>query len=360
MNPEQSFGGTQAVSEPHRIDLQALSRYLQDRLPDFKGPLQAELFKGGQSNPTYKLSTPGRTYVMRAKPGPAARLLPSAHAIEREFRIMHALAGTEVPVAKMLCLCEDESVLGRAFYVMEFIEGRVFWDQALPSLQRSERGAAYDEMNRVIAALHRVDFAALGLSDYGRPGNYFERQIGRWSKQYAASITEPIAAMDALIAWLPEHIPQTAREDGRTCIVHGDFRLDNLMFHPTQTRVLAVLDWELSTLGHPMADFAYHCMSWHIKPGVFRGIGGLDLGNLGIPMQGDYLRRYCERTGVPEPSPRDWNFYLAYNLFRIAAILQGIAKRAEDGTASSAQAKDSGAGARPLAELAWQFAQRAH
>jgi aminoglycoside phosphotransferase (APT) family kinase protein len=272
---------------------------------------------------------------------------------------MHALAGTDVPVAQMLCLCEDESVLGRAFYVMEFVEGRVFWDQALPSLHRNERGEAYDEMNRVIAALHRVDFAALGLSDYGRPGNYFERQIGRWSKQYAASITEPIAAMDALIAWLPEHIPQAARDDGRTCIVHGDFRLDNLIFHPTELQVVAVLDWELSTLGHPMADFAYHCMSWHIKPGVFRGIGGLDLDNLGIPMQGPYLRRYCERTGVPEPSARDWNFYLAYNLFRIAAILQGIAKRAQDGTASSERAKDSGAGARPLAELAWQFARRA-
>jgi aminoglycoside phosphotransferase (APT) family kinase protein len=359
MNHDLSFGGTKAVTEQHRIDLLALSRYLQENLPGFAGPVQAELFKGGQSNPTYKLSTPARSYVMRAKPGPASKLLPSAHAIEREFRIMRALGSTEVPVAQMLCLCEDEGVIGRAFYIMEFVQGRVFWDQSLPALQNSERSAIYDEMNRVIAALHRVDYARLGLEDYGRPGNYFERQIGRWSKQYAASITEPIAAMDALIDWLPRSIPQAARQDSLTSIVHGDYRLDNLMFHPSEPRVLAVLDWELSTLGHPMADFAYHCMSWHIEPGVFRGIGGLDIASLGIPTESAYLRRYCERTGVALPQPQDWDFYLAYNLFRIAAILQGIAKRAKDGTASSAQAKTSGAGAKPLAELAWQFAKRA-
>jgi aminoglycoside phosphotransferase (APT) family kinase protein len=220
------------------------------------------------------------------------------------------------------------------------------------------RAATYDAMNQVIAALHRVDHVALGLADFGRPGNYFERQIGRWSKQYAASITQPIAAMDALIDWLPRHIPPSARDESKVCIVHGDYRLDNLMFHPTDSRIIAVLDWELSTLGHPLADFAYHCMSWHIAPGVFRGIGGLDLPSLDIPQEADYLKRYCERTGTPPPSPTEWNFYLAYNLFRIAAILQGIAKRAEDGTASSAQARSSGAGARPLAELAWQFALR--
>jgi aminoglycoside phosphotransferase (APT) family kinase protein len=350
---------TDTSSQALPFDLAALQTYLRARLSGFEGPLQASKFSGGQSNPTYRLSTPGGSYVMRAKPGPVAKLLPSAHAIEREFRVMQALAGAEVPVARMHCLCEDESVIGRAFYIMDFVEGRVFWEQSLPGMERAERGAIYDEMNRVIAALHRVDFTALGLADYGRPGNYFERQIGRWSRQYQASVTQPIAEMDQLIAWLPQHIPVAARDDGRTSIVHGDFRLDNLMFHPSEPRVLAVLDWELSTLGHPMADFAYHCMSWHIPPGTFRGIGGLDIAALGIPGEADYVARYCERTGMPQPSASDWNFYLAYNLFRIAAILQGIAKRAEDGTASSAQARASGAGARPLAQLAWQFAQRA-
>ncbi len=349
---------TVAMSSQHQIDIAALQSFLQHQMPDFAGPLSVQRFKGGQSNPTYKLITPSRSYVMRAKPGPVAKLLPSAHAIEREFRIMHALRHSQVPVAHMLCLCEDESVIGRAFYVMEFVEGRVLWDQSLPGMQAGDRAAIYDAMNQVIAALHRVDHAALGLADFGRPGNYFERQIGRWSKQYAASVTRPIAAMDALIDWLPRHIPAGARDESKVCIVHGDYRLDNLMFHPTDSRIIAVLDWELSTLGHPLADFAYHCMSWHITPGVFRGIGGLDLTSLGIPEEADYLQRYCERTGTELPSPGEWNFYLAYNLFRIAAILQGIAKRAEDGTASSDQAHASGAGARPLAELAWQFALR--
>lgn len=345
------------MTDQHRVDIDALQAYLSRQLPGFSGPMKLELFKGGQSNPTYKIVTPQRAYVMRAKPGPVAKLLPSAHAIEREFRIMRALEG-HIPVAKMLCLCQDESVIGRAFYVMDFMEGRVLWEQALPDLDRAQRAAIYDEMNRIIAALHRVDFAALGLSDFGRPGNYFERQIGRWSKQYAASVTQPIAAMDALIEWLPGHIPQAARDESRVCIVHGDYRLDNLMFHPTEARIIAVLDWELSTLGHPLADFAYHCMSWHIAPGVFRGLAGFDLPSLGIPQEAQYLRVYCERTGIPIPSHADWNFYLAYNLFRIAAILQGIAKRAEDGTAASEKARESGAGARPLAELAWQFARR--
>ncbi len=347
---------TQPMSEQHQVDIGALQAYLQGQVPDFSGPLAVQRFKGGQSNPTYKLSTPSRSYVMRAKPGPVAKLLPSAHAIEREFRVMHALRNSQVPVAQMLCLCEDESIIGRAFYLMEFVEGRVLWDQSLPGMDRADRAAIYDAMNQVIAALHRVDPQALGLADFGRPGNYFERQIGRWSKQYAASVSQPIAAMDALIDWLPQHIPDSARDPSQVCIVHGDYRLDNLMFHPAEARVTAVLDWELSTLGHPMADFAYHCMSWHIPPGVFRGLGGLDLYSLGIPSEADYVKRYCERTATKPPSAAEWNFYLAYNLFRMAAILQGIAKRAEDGTASSDQARSSGAGARPLAELAWQFA----
>jgi aminoglycoside phosphotransferase (APT) family kinase protein len=361
MSDFDQFVGTRAVSAAHAIDTEALSAWLSTHLEGFKGPLSLEMFKGGQSNPTYKLITPEQSYVMRAKPGPVAKLLPSAHAIEREFAVMGGLYGTEVPVARMYCLCEDESVIGRAFYVMEFVQGRVMWDQALPGMSPQERGAIYDEMNRVIAALHTVKFAERGLAAYGKPGNYFERQIGRWSKQYVASITQPIVEMDRLMEWLPAHIPAGARDESVVSIVHGDYRLDNLMFHPTEPRVLAVLDWELSTLGHPLADFSYHCMAWHIPPGAFRGIGGLDVQSLGIPSEDEYIRRYCARTGLttPDALTADWNFYLAYNLFRIAAILQGIAKRVEAGTASSAQAVSSGAGARPLAQLAWSFAQKA-
>ena len=357
----EHFTGTRPVTGQHAFDVDALAAWLQTHLPGFTGPLAVEQFKGGQSNPTFKLLTPDATYVMRSKPGPSARLLPSAHAIEREFRVMAALAGHGVPVPAMLTLCEDESVVGRAFYVMSFVDGRVLWDQSLPGMTRSERGAIYDEMNRVIAALHCVDIAAAGLSDYGRPGNYFDRQIARWGKQYQASVTQPIEAMDRLIDWLPAHMPASARDETKVAVVHGDYRLDNLVFHPTEPRVLAVLDWELSTLGHPLADFSYHCMAWHIPPGAFRGIGGLDHAALGIPTEADYVRRWCERTGLAEPDALavDWNFYLAYNLFRMAAILQGIAKRVEDGTASSAQARQAAAGARPLAELGWHFAQRA-
>lgn len=361
MSEFEHFVGTKDVSDQHAFDAVRLADWLGQNLPGFAGPLTVEMFKGGQSNPTYKLVTPGQSYVMRAKPGPVAKLLPSAHAIEREFAVMGGLAGTDVPVPAMYCLCVDESVIGRAFYIMEFKQGRVLWDQSLPGMTPVERAAIYDEMNRVIAALHSVQFAERGLANYGKPGNYFERQIGRWSKQYAASVTQPIPAMDALIEWLPKNIPASARDESLTRIVHGDYRLDNIMFHPTEPRAIAVLDWELSTLGHPLADFSYHCMSWHITPGQFRGIAGLDLPALGIPAEADYIARYCERTGftTPEALQRDWNFYLAYNMFRLAAILQGIAKRAESGTASSEQAVRSGAGAKPLAEMAWKFAQQA-
>jgi aminoglycoside phosphotransferase (APT) family kinase protein len=359
MSNFDNFVGTREVSESHRFDVAALQAWLSAHMPGFKGPLQVEMFKGGQSNPTYKLVTPGKSYVMRAKPGPVAKLLPSAHAIEREFAVMRGLSGTAVPVAHMHVLCEDESVIGRAFYVMEFVQGRVLWDQALPDMTREQRRDIYLEMNRVIAALHAVDHKAQGLEHFGKPGNYFDRQIGRWSKQYRASVTQPIDEMDKLMEWLPAHMPDSARAD-LTCIVHGDFRLDNMIFHPDQPRILAVLDWELSTLGHPLADFSYHCMSWHIPPGSFRGIGGLDHAALGIPHEDEYIELYCQRSGITslQALKKDWNFYLAYNMFRIAAILQGIAKRVEDGTASSAQAKASGAGARPMAELAWLFAQR--
>ena len=360
MTDFDQFIGTRAVPTAQAFDVDALTRWLSQHQPGFAGPVSVESFKGGQSNPTYKLTTPGQSYVMRSKPGPVAKLLPSAHAIEREYAVMSGLAGSDVPVPKMLCLCEDESVIGRAFYLMEFMNGRIFWDQSLPDMTPDARGAIYNEMNRVMAALHTVDFTARGLAAYGKPGNYFERQIGRWSKQYMASITQPIVEMDQLMVWLPEHIPAMARDPAMVSIVHGDYRLDNLMFHPTEPRVIAVLDWELSTLGHPLADFSYHCMGWHIAPGAFRGIGGLDLASLGIPLEADYIRQYCERTRIasPEQLAQDWNFYLAYNLFRMAAILQGIGKRVEAGTAASAQAVSAAAGARPLAQLAWQFAQR--
>jgi aminoglycoside phosphotransferase (APT) family kinase protein len=356
----EQFTGTRPVSDQHAFDRAALEAWLAAHVQGFAGPLTIEQFKGGQSNPTFKLGTPRATYVMRCKPGPVAKLLPSAHAIEREYRVMAALRPQGIPVPEMLALCEDESVIGRAFYVMSFADGRVLWNQALPDASNAERGAIYDEMNRVIAELHKVDVVAAGLSDYGKPGNYFERQIGRWGKQYAASITQPIDAMDRLMQWLPAHMPASALDASKVSVVHGDYRLDNLVLHATEPRVLAVLDWELSTLGHPLADFSYHCMAWHIPPGAFRGIGGLDHAALGIPIEADYVASYCDRTGFTTPAElaRDWNFYLAYNLFRMAAILQGIAKRVEDGTASSEQAKQAAAGARPLAELGWQFAQR--
>jgi aminoglycoside phosphotransferase (APT) family kinase protein len=344
--------GTTPVAERHRFDVGALEAWMRTNVEGFAGPLTVEQFKGGQSNPTFRLTTPSRAYVMRAKPGPVAKLLPSAHAVEREYRVLKALAGTDVPVARTYGLCEDEGVIGRAFYIMDCVEGRVLWDQSLPGVSNAERTAIYDEMNRVIAALHRVDVAAVGLQDFGRPGNYFARQISRWSKQYQLSETDTIPEMDRLIEWLPQHIPP----GDETTVVHGDYRLDNMIFAKDQPRVLAVLDWELSTLGHPLADFSYHCMSWHIQPGAFRGIAGLDLASLGIPDEQAYIRRYCERTG--RAGIGNWDFYLAYNAFRLAGILQGIVKRALDGTASSPQALEQGKRVRPLAEMAWSFAQK--
>ena len=342
---------TAPAGERHRLDTPALEGYLRER--GFPGPIAAEQFAGGQSNPTYLITGREGRVVLRAKPGPAAKLLPSAHAVEREFRVITALGRAGFPVPRAHFLCEDEAVIGRAFYVMDYVEGRVLWDQSLPGMSRAERAAVYDEMNRLIAALHAIDCAAAGLADFGRPGNYFERQIARWSKQYRASETARIDAMDRLIEWLPGHVPA----GDETAVVHGDFRMDNLVFHPSEPRILAVLDWELSTLGHPLADFSYHCMSWHIPPGKFRGIAGLDLDALGIPREADYIRSYCARCGRGPIG--NWNFYLAYNLFRIAAILQGVAKRALEGTASSAQAQDAGSRARPLAELGWKYAETA-
>jgi aminoglycoside phosphotransferase (APT) family kinase protein len=344
--------GTKPVSERQKFDVAALDAWLAQHVDGYPaGQLQVEQFKGGQSNPTFKLSKGEQHYVLRTKPGPAAKLLPSAHAIEREYRVMDALNKAGFPAARQYALCQDESVIGRAFFLMEFVQGRVLWDQSLPGMTPAERGAIYDELNRVIAQLHTIDYAAIGLADYGKPGNYFARQIERWTKQYRASETETIDAMDKLIEWLPQNIPPG--ED--TAIVHGDFRLDNMIFHPTEPRILAVLDWELSTLGHPAADFSYHCMSWHIPPGAFRGLAGLDLATLGIPSQADYVQRYCERTGKVIRA-EDFNFYLAYNMFRLAGIMQGIMKRYVDGTASSAQALENGKAARPMAEMGWRYA----
>ncbi|WP_287495939.1 phosphotransferase [Pandoraea sp. CB10b_02] len=349
-----AFAGERPIEGRAPFDAAALERWLAAHVDGFAGPLTVSQFNGGQSNPTYRLSTPGASYVLRTKPAPAAKLLPSAHAIEREYRVMDALARTDVPVARMRGLCEDEGVIGLAFYVMDFVPGRVLWDPSLPGMSPAERGAIYDEMNRVIAALHRVDYHAIGLETYGKPGDYIARQIARWSKQYRASETARIEAMDRLIEWLPAHLPSDAPE--RTTIVHGDFRLDNLIFHPSEPRVLAMLDWELSTLGDPLADFSYHCMAWHVSPGVFRGIAGLDWAALGIPDEREYVARYSARTGSQPPA--QWDFYLAYNMFRIAAILQGIMKRVSDGTAASQQALDAGKRARPMAELAWEYARR--
>jgi aminoglycoside phosphotransferase (APT) family kinase protein len=341
------------VTARHRFDVERLAAHLEQHLPEFHGPLTVHQFQGGQSNPTYLLTTPDARYVMRSKPGPVAKLLPSAHAIEREFHVMRALASQGIPVPWTLLLVEDESVIGRAFYLMEHVEGRIFWEQSLPGVSIAERAAIYDEMNRIIARLHTVDIERAGLADYGKAGNYFARQIGRWSKQYRASETEKVDAMDRLIDWLPSHIPP----GDETTIVHGDYRMDNLVFHPTEPRIIAILDWELSTLGHPLADFSYHCMSWHIAPGAFRGIAGLDHAALGIPDEAEYIQRYAERTG--RGPIENWNFYLAYNLFRIAAILQGVYKRATEGIASSDNALKSGENAKALAEIGWRYAQRA-
>jgi len=348
----EHFIGTMPVAEKQRFDVARLEAYMRAHVEGYAGSLEAEQFKGGQSNPTYRLSAGGKRYVMRAKPGPAAKLLPSAHAVDREFRVISALGKTDIPVPRTYALCEDEGVIGRAFYIMDYVEGRVLWDQSLPGMGTAERTAIYGEMNRVIAALHNVDYAAIGLAEFGKPGNYFARQIGRWSKQYQASETETVEAMDNLIAWLPNNIPA----GDETAIVHGDYRMDNLLFHPTEPRVLAILDWELSTLGHPLADFSYHCMSWRIPPGQFRGIAGLDLAALGIPREQDYVADYCRRTGRERID--NWDFYLAYNMFRIAAILQGIKKRSVDGTAASAHAADAGARVQPLATMAWDYAQK--
>jgi aminoglycoside phosphotransferase (APT) family kinase protein len=343
----EQFIGTKPVEERHRIDQASLEKFLGFAIESI------EQFKGGQSNPTYRLSAAGgKKYVLRRKP--PGKLLPSAHAVDREYRVIAALSKVGFPVAKPIKLCEDESVIGTMFYVMDCVEGRVLWDPALPGMTKVERAAIWDEQNRVIALLHSLDYRSLGLEGFGKPGNYIGRQVERWSKQYRASETQRVDAMDNLIDWLPKNIPP----EGETTVVHGDFRLDNTIFHPTQPRILAVLDWELSTLGDPLADFAYHCMSWHIPPDKFRGIAGLDLAQLGIPGEREYVALYCKRTNRKSIDTSHWDFYLAYNLFRIAAICQGIAKRVLDGTAASQHATEAATKTVPLAELGWQQAEK--
>lgn len=309
------------------------------------------LLKGGQSNPTFRLEVGAQTFVLRKKP--AGDLLPSAHAVDREFRVMQALQATGVPVPPMLLYSDDSEIIGTPFYLMGFLQGRVFFDQTLPGMTVSERTAVYWDVNRAIATLHSVDPVAVGLGDFGKAGNYFARQINRWGKQYLENHTERIEDLERLIDWLPDRIPAGEA----VSIVHGDFRLDNVMLHPTEPRAIAVLDWELSTLGHPLADFSYHCISWHIAPSLWRGIGGLDLKSLGIPSEADYVAQYVEHTGL-KGVEEHWDFYLAYNFFKIAAILYGIGERARQGTAASADALEMATKAAPLAEIGWRYAQK--
>ena len=344
--------GLRHPSAQHAVDTACLTAWMQAHIEGFAGPIELRQFAGGQSNPTFLLESAHRRYVLRRKP--PGKLLPSAHAVEREYRVIVALADTDVPVAKAYALCEDPTVMGTAFYVMDYVEGRLFWDAALPEVAPLERSAIYDEMTRVIAALHSVDYGAVGLGDYGKSGRYIERQVARWTQQYRASETETIDAVERLIEWLPKHIPA----DEETGIVHGDFRLDNAIFHPTEPRILAVLDWELSTLGHPLVDLAYLCMRYHLSAERFRGLDGLDLAALRIPTEAECVADYCRLRGRAPVPRQEWTYYLAFNMFRLTGILQGVLARAIQGNASSATALEAGRRARPLAEQAWDLVRQ--
>ncbi len=328
------------------LDIAGLRRYLAARVPEVGELIDADKFADGQSNPTFALTTDRGRFVLRRKP--PGELLKSAHAVDREYRVQKALADTDVPVARMYHLCEDDAVIGSAFYVMEFVDGRTFWEPSLPGLGTAERSAIYDSMNATLAAIHSVDVDAVGLGDFGRPGNYFERQYDRWSRQYRTSETETIDAMETLIDWLGHNM---VSDDGRFSLVHGDYRLDNIMMHATEPRAIAVMDWELSTLGHPFADLAYQCMLWRMPPGpLLGGLDGVDRRALGIPTEAEYVARYCERMGLERID--QWLFYLVFGFFRIAAIAQGVYQRALQGNASSERALELGRLARPLAEKA--------
>lgn len=342
---QASNAGTTPVREGHRFDEVALARWMAAEVEGFAEPLVVEQFKGGQSNPTYRLSTPKRRYVLRRKPpGP---LLKGAHDVLREARVLRALAGSHVPVAAVVGVCADEAVIGSPFYVMDLVEGRIFWDATFSDVPVMERSAYFDAMNATIATLHQLDPAVIGLADYGKPGNYFARQIGRWTRQYLEDIDAGRDAdMDALVAWLPAHIP----EGDETRLVHGDFRCDNLIFHPSEPRIVAVLDWELSTLGHPLADFAYHALMYRMPPDIVAGLGGADIAVLGIPDEQAYVAAYCARTG--RAGLPDYDFYVAFNFFRLAAIFHGIKGRVIRGTAASAHARERAASFPRLARLA--------
>ncbi len=352
MSKHDQFAGTTAVREAHRFDEARLAQWMAAHVDGFKGPLEVSQFKGGQSNPTYKLTTPDKTYVMRRKP--PGKLLKGAHAVEREARVLQALESAGFPVAHVYGLCTDDAVIGTWFYVMAHVDGRILWDATFPDVDRADRPRYFDAMNATIAQLHTIDYEAIGLGDYGKPGNYFARQISRWSKQYLGDEEagrDP--HMDRLIEWLPERIPP----GDETSIVHGDFRVDNMIFHPTEPKVLAVLDWELSTLGHPLGDFSYHLMMYRMPPMMIAGLLGADLGALNIPSEAEYVAAYCRRTG--RDSIPHLDFYMAFNLFRLAAICHGIKGRLVRGTAASANAEDMVKGMPILAELGWQQALKA-
>jgi aminoglycoside phosphotransferase (APT) family kinase protein len=350
VDKQQQFSGTSEVREQHRFDEARLLAWMEANVAGFRGPLTVQQFKGGQSNPTYKLMTPAQNYVLRRKP--PGELLASAHAVDREYKVITALHGTGFPVAKTFGLCTDESVIGTWFYVMDCVDGRVIWDTRFPDAKKEERGAYFDAMNATMAQLHTLDYAKLGLADFGKTGNYFERQIGRWSKQYLADdAAGRDANLDRLVEWLPAHVPP----GDESSIVHGDYRCDNMIFHPTEPRVLAVLDWELSTLGHPLADFAYHLMMYRMPPGITAGLVGAKLDELGIPSEAEYVAMYCARTG--RKGIENLGFYIAFNMFRLAAIIHGIRGRVARGTAASAHAKTMASFVEPLAELAWKQAQ---
>jgi aminoglycoside phosphotransferase (APT) family kinase protein len=332
------------------INNQQLTAYLQDHVDGFKGPITLEKFAGGQSNPTFKVSAKSGVYVLRRQP--SGKLLKSAHAVDREYRVLNALKDSDVPVAKVFHLCEDITVIGSMFYLMEYCDGTVYWSASLAEIDSNERRSAmYNEMNRVLAALHSVDVDAVGLSDYGKAGNYFERQLTRWTSQYRLTELKKISAMDQLSQWLEDNLPE---DDGRVCLVHGDFRLDNMMFAKDKPQVIALLDWELSTLGHPFADLAYQCMQLRMPAGMgsIDGLKDIDRGSLGIPTEQEYVDLYCQRMGIERIE--NWVFYLAFSFFRLAAIAQGVAKRAAEGNASNEHANKVGAFVEPLAQMALQ------
>jgi len=350
---------TQTRDVKASLPLPALADWLTSRgvLPAGQG-LQAERMAGGQSNPSWVLRSGAQAFVLRAKPAPAAQLLPSAHAIEREYRILSALQGTGVPVPRVYALCEDESVIGVAFYLMDFIEGRIFRDATLPEVPVQERSAYFMAANDVLARLHSVDWQRLGLQDFGRHDGYYSRLIRRWTRQYEASRQAPVQAMEQLAQWLPRHIPDGADGPALTCITHGDYRIENLMFHPTRAEVVAVLDWELATLGHPLSDLSYNALAWHMPSGILRGYGDQDTAALGLPDEQAYVARYCEHMHMALADVRkDWPFYLAFNLFRLSAILFGIGQRERDGVASNSTAGEIASMAEPVARWGWAIAQ---